>query len=299
MKSLLAFLIIFLLFAPPTNADDIADLYFSSSSNPKLSPKEQAALKLAEKWADGDTSPVAGADGSVQFLFGASQPSIVCAVLQITDIELQPGEQVNTIHIGDTARWMIEPAVTGTGSLEIQHLVVKPKDIGLETSLMVSTNRRTYHIRLKSSRNQFMPKVTFFYPDEIQAKWNMIKSHQADVVRHNSISDASIGDESPHSLADLDFGYEVSGNAQWKPTRVFNDGIRTVIQMPAQMSQTEAPSLLIVRKEGGLFTDDELVMVNYRIQNNRYLVDCLFDEAILIAGVGGNQDKIVITRNRR
>jgi type IV secretory pathway VirB9-like protein len=39
------------------------------------------------------------------------------------------------------------------------------------------------------------------------------------------------------------------------------------------MAQTEAPTLLVVRKDGGLFTDDETVMVNYRVQGDRYIVD--------------------------
>ena len=53
--------------------------------------------------------------------------------------------------------------------------------------------------------------------------------------------------------------------------------------MPATMAQGEAPTLLVVRQDGGLFTDDETVMVNYRVQGNRYIVDAVFDKAILIA----------------
>ena len=68
--------------------------------------------------------------------------------------------------------------------------------------------------------------------------------------------------------------------------------------MPAAMQQTESPSLLVVRKDGGLFTDAETVMVNYRVQGDRYIVDSVFEKAILIAGVGGNQDRVTITRRK-
>jgi type IV secretory pathway VirB9-like protein len=54
-------------------------------------------------------------NGSIRFLYGAQQPSIVCAVLQVCDVALQPGEQVNSINLGDTARWTVEPAITGSG----------------------------------------------------------------------------------------------------------------------------------------------------------------------------------------
>ena len=68
--------------------------------------------------------------------------------------------------------------------------------------------------------------------------------------------------------------------------------------MPTAMSQTEAPTLLVVRKDGGLFTDDETVMVNYRVQGDRYIVDTIFDKAILIAGVGSSQDKVTIVKGK-
>ena len=96
----------------------------------------------------------------------------------------------------------------------------------------------------------------------------------------------------------MNFKYAIDGAVAWKPVRVYNDGVRTVIQMPAAMAQTEAPALLVVRKEGGLFTDDETVQVNYRVQGDRYIVDTVFDKAILIAGVGHGQDRVTITKEK-
>ena len=114
-------------------------LYFGGE-NPVLTPSEERALKIAREWqakAATQLTPVPGPDGAIQFLYGAVQPSIVCAVMQVTDIELQAGEQINNINIGDSARWLVEPAVTGAGVAEVQHIVIKPMDVGLETSLMV------------------------------------------------------------------------------------------------------------------------------------------------------------------
>jgi type IV secretion system protein VirB9 len=88
----------------------------------------------------------------------------------------------------------------------------------------------------------------------------------------------------------------VSGKASWKPVRVYNDGAKTIIEMPRSMNETEAPTLLALRDSGTPFRKDEQVMVNYRLQGNRYVVDTLFDKAILIAGVGAAQKKIVIER---
>ncbi|SHM14325.1 type IV secretion system protein VirB9 [Nitrosospira sp. Nsp11] len=270
-------------------------LYFTNPEL-KLTPHEREALALVKKWKAGNSTqgvkPVAGADGTIRFLFGATQPSIVCAVLQVCDVELQPGETVNGIHLGDE-RWTVEPAITGSGPNEVQHLIIKPTDTGLETSLVVTTNRRTYHLRLRSHRTEFMPRVAFIYPQDAMAKWDEIKKN--DAKNHSRQILPGTGEY----LGDLNFDYTIDGaNAAWKPLRVYNDGVKTIIQMPATMSQSEAPILLVVRKDGGLFTDEESVQVNYRLQGNRYIVDSIFDKAILVAGVGSSQDRVTIQRGK-
>lgn len=272
----------------------IESLYFDSTQDPKLTQNEKIALELVREWSADSTKavkPTIGADGSIQFLFGASQPGIICAVTHITDVQLEPGERVNSLHYGDTARWIIEPAITGFGGTEVQHLIIKPKDVGLETSLVVTTDRRTYHMRLKSTQKQYMTKVSFIYPDNIMAKWDTLKAKSVARIQRDTIP------ETNEYIGKLDFEYDIDGQAKWKPLRVYNDGKKTIIQMPQTMKQAEAPSLLVVQKEGGLFSDPVTVMVNYRIHKSRYIIDRIFDKAILIVGVGGDQEKITITRD--
>jgi type IV secretion system protein VirB9 len=274
-------------------ADTPADAYFSKQ-NPKLTPQEKAAVAIAQKWQAASPTgmkPVAGPDGSVRFVYGAQQINVVCAVLQICDIELQPGEQVNNLHVGDP-RFTVEPAISGVGAGEVQHLIIKPLDVGLETSLVVTTNRRTYHIRLRSHRTEFMPRVGFTYTEDAVAKWDAIRTREVKEKQERTIP------KTGEYLGDLNFAYEVTGSAAWKPVRVYNNGTKTIIQMPSAMVQTEAPTLLVVRKDGGLFTDDETVMVNYRVQGDRYIVDTIFDKAILIAGVGSSQDRVTIVKGK-
>lgn len=301
MKKPLSLIVLCLLtgFMLPVSAstDAISEAYFTND-NPELTPQERAALALAKRWQANSATgakPVAGPDGSIRFLFGSQQPSIVCAVLQVCDIELQSGEQVNSIHLGDQARWLIEPAVTGQGVAEVQHLIVKPLDVGLETSLVVTTNRRTYHMRLRSHRREFMPRVSFTYPEDAMAKWDEIKKRESHAME---IRNSRTMPQTGEYLGDLDFAYKVSGSAAWKPVRVYNDGQKTIIQMPSIMAQTEAPTLLLLRKEGGWFSKDETDIINYRLQGDRYVVDAVFDEAVLIAGVGSNQNRVTITRGK-
>ena len=277
-------------------ADDLADMYFSTNKNPKLTAQEKSAIAIAEKWkaasAQG-TPPATGTNGSINFIYGAQQPSIVCAVLQVCDVALQVGEQVNSIDLGDTARWTINPAIEGSGPTEVQHIIIKPMDVGLETSLVVTTNRRTYHFQLRSHRTQYMPKVAFTYPEDAMAKWEAIKHRETKERQEKTIP------KTGEYLGDLSFDYNIeSDGVAWTPVRVYHDNQKTIIQMPEAMAQTEAPTLLVVRKDGGLFSDDETVMVNYRVQGDRYIVDTLFDKAIMIAGVGSTQDIVTITRGK-
>lgn len=53
---------------------------------------------------------------------------------------------------------------------------------------------------------------------------------------------------------------------------------------------------MVVRKDGGVFSSAETVLVNYRLQADRYIVDAVFDKAVLIVGVGSNQDRVTISR---
>lgn len=279
--------------ARPAAPQDVADQYFSKNA-PKLTEQEKAALAVAQKWQATSATGMkafAGPDGMVRFVFGAQQISVVCAVLKACDIELQPGEQLNNLNGGDP-RYIVEPAVSGAGPTEVLHLILKPQDVGLDTNLIVTTNRRAYHINMRSSRTDYMARVGFIYPEDAQAKWDALKTREVKLRQDQTIP------QTKESINDLSFAYEVKGSAPWKPVRVYNDGVKTIIQMPATMGQTEAPTLLVVRKEGGLFSDDETVTVNYRVQGDRYIVDSVFQKAILIAGVGSSQDRVTITKEK-
>lgn len=244
-----------------------------------LTPQERESLRIAQQWQQHNKVTVQGRDGAIRFLYGATQPSIICAVMQITDIELEAGEVINSLHLGDTARWMVEPAITGTAGAEVQHIVVKPMDAGLETSLMVTTNKRTYHMRLVSQQKQYMARVAFIYPEVAIARFEKQKAYEeATRIKHTI-------PETGENIEQLDFNYAMQGNGI-KPLRVYNDGVRTIIQIP---HVEEAPTLLVLR-------EGEEVLTNYRLQGDRYIVDSLFDKAMLIAGVGSKQKKTIITR---
>lgn len=274
--------------------DKPEDKYFSQVRQ-DLTPQERQALNIAQRWQSGSAvgmRALAGPAGAVQYVYGVQEPSVVCAVLQVCDVALQPGEVVNPngVQLGDTSRWSAEPAISGSGDNQVEHIIIKPFDVGLVTSLVVATDRRSYHIKLVSSRNEYMPLVNFSYPEEQQAKWRAVRAKAEKKREEQTIT------QTAEYLGDLDFNYTLEGEARWKPVRVYNNKEKTIIEMGAEMSQTEAPVLLVLRESG---SDDDTVMVNYRIQKGRYIVDAVFDRAILVAGVGDTQDRVTITRGSK
>ena len=304
---LLAFLPVLALALP---AEGVPEPFFNPE-NPSLSPQEKAGLAIGQHWRTASATgikPVAGGDGSVQFLFGATQPSVVCAVLQVCDIELQPGEIISNFNAGDQVRWRIEPARSGSPQGEIEHVMLKPLDVGLRTSLIITTDRRTYYLQLVSHRTEYMPRVSFAYPDDVHQQWAAFKATDRERLTRRIGGDVeSEGARSPESASNsayldrLDFNYRIEGEASWKPVRVFNDGRKTILQLPETLTQTEAPSLLVLRGEDSLWPwgeKAEEVMVNYRVQGNRYVVDSIPERMLLIAGAGDHQTKVTITKGQ-
>ncbi|MCX6131517.1 MAG: P-type conjugative transfer protein TrbG, partial [Proteobacteria bacterium] len=159
----------------------------------------------------------------------------------------------------------------------------KPFEANLSTTLIITTSRRTYHIKLVSSNKNWTPRVGFTYPDDIDRQWQLYNAQTVANAEKKTIP------ETRENIDALSFEYELSGKAPWRPVRVYNDGVKTYIQMPSAMTQTEAPALLVVGSDG------EKQIVNYRLKKDRFIVDQIFSEAILIAGVGSSQDKVVIT----
>ena len=129
-----------------------------SAETAALSPKEIEALRLASEFSDRPIKPIQTTGGKVVYMFGSTMPTIIGAPMEISDIELEPGEQVNEILVGDSARWLVE---SGSSAGGIVHIFAKPLEAGLKTSLVVTTNKRTYHLKLISQQAGHTPYVGF------------------------------------------------------------------------------------------------------------------------------------------
>lgn len=91
------------------------------------------------------------------------------------------------------------------------------------------------------------------------------------------------------SISQLDFAYTLDGKASWRPEQIYSDGRQTYIRLPSSVRNTEMPVLLVRR-------DKAEVLTNYRVKDTTLVVDEVFTEAVLLAGVGKQQQRVIIKK---
>jgi type IV secretion system protein TrbG len=201
---------------------------------------------------------------------------IYAAPGQITDIALEPGEQLigsGPVAAGDTVRWVVGDTESGTGETRRIHVMVKPTRAAIETNLILNTDRRTYLIELRAREKPYMPSVSWFYPEDRAA-------------RDRALSPKPFIPD----LAQRRYRYRLEGdNPPWRPVNAYDDGRKVYIEFSPGIGQGEMPPLFAINSDG------KTALVNYRAFGNILIVDRLFAAAELRLG-GEDQQKVRIIR---
>jgi type IV secretion system protein VirB9 len=212
------------------------------------------------------------AEGALYRLYAAPE--------RVTDIILQPGEKVTAVAAGDTERWTVGDTASGSGTGRRVHILVKPFAAGLSTNLVITTDRRAYHLHMESTRSTAMAAIRWAYP---QDELLLLQQASDEAERTRPVARGL-------AVQDLDFAYMIEGDdPPWRPLRAFDDGRQVFIEFPESIATAEAPPLFVLGAEG----DAELV--NYRVAGRYYVVDRLFMAAELRLG-GRDQQVVRIVR---
>lgn len=192
----------------------------------------------------------------------------------VTDIALQLGETLVAVASGDTARWVIGDTTSGSGDGKQTHVLVKPVSAGLLTNLVITTDRRAYHLRLTSTPATALSSLRWTYPqDELLAVRRKAEAAQAAAPVATGLA-----------IEQLHFNYAISGDRpSWRPLRVFDDGTRTYVEFAASLANGDAPPLFVVGPDG------KVELVNYRLRDRFYVVDGIFDAVELRLGLKKQQ----------
>jgi Conjugal transfer protein len=102
-----------------------------------------------------------------------------------------------------------------------------------------------------------------------------------------------LGDQEIHpaiAIAEQCYFELAATSAALTPKLLLKTAVHVYLQMPGAMRVTEAPALLVQTKSG------DTVLVNYRLRQHYYVVDKLFDTAVLVVGVGTHQERVTVRR---
>ncbi len=257
-----------------------------------LAQDDPELAEAVRQFQETGRAPIVRRPGFVRFPYGERQPILYCKPLRVCDIQLQAGEGVLNIALGDSERWIASKMESGPADGREPHVIVKPTEFDISTNLVITTDRRVYHLGLISTQEEkggYFRSVRFYYPQETVQRWSDAAGAAREGVRKEREREvARLPLVNPEGL---NFAYQIEGDrVPWRPVQAFDDGTRVFIQMPGAMGATEAPALF-VRSAG-----EDQALVNYRLRGRYFVVDKLFSQAVLVLGVGGNQKRITVTR---
>jgi type IV secretion system protein TrbG len=269
-----------------------------------LTGPEAQALRIAHT-AQTESVPGVGEHGRVVYTFGEGIPSVITAPEQLSEIELEPGEQIQLdtkglpmLDLGDWHHWTVTPRLIGSGEHAQAFLIVKPEFSGQETTLTVPTDKRIYYIRLVSEPHDFLPQVAFRYPEEEQRRklQSFAAAQQAQHKGSKETQESKRWEALDTIRAAKSTAYDVVLNkaarkhaTYLRPAKVYDDGIHTFIQLAEAARYRDLPVLRLTGYAGPNapnwhFSDKDLT----------YTIDCLTDRIELLSGVGRHQFRVTI-----
>lgn len=247
---------------------------------------DPAVMKAYEQFVKEGVAKTIHTKGFDTFAYDAHfQPIVECAPLHLCTVQLEHGEQINDINIGDSADWLVNTSLIGSPKEGSYQINIKPKLANIATEMVIATNKRTYNIGLVSKKAAKTHVIAFYYPRE-----TLYKSLHMAQTFHPLLSPTP-GNNTVVDVNQLHFNYSLEGDKpSWCPRQVFDDGHKTFIQMPAITEQTDLPVLYINQ-------DNQKQLVNYRYRRPYFVVDGLFEHAYLLTGTGHHQKRVIINNH--
>lgn len=302
--------------AQPTATQQWADLV-AAPPQAKMSFKTKKAAEdaLTAAYEAGKISslpPIAGDDGAILYPYGQSWPTVVCSPLHVCVVQLGKGDKPSQVVLGQPGMWQMTQAMAGDTPL----LALAPRFKGLHTNLMITaTSRqgepRVYYINLVSDDSKYVPKVGFYFPGDISTAWQQqaqaVQAAQAQAAQAAAAAKARADAQTVAALpaltaAALDFHWTStceSKNSSWfsrapscdsiKPTRVFDDGVHTYLQMPANLSNTTGLPTIMASNTAG-----KPAILNFRFKDGYYVIDGVPEKILLVAGNGDGSDQKMV-----
>lgn len=164
-------------------------------------------------------------------------------------IEFEADEKIQTVSIGDSMAWMVNPSGN--------RIFLKPIEQNALTNMTVITDKRTYLFELhaaetKDIRDKNMVfSYRFIYPQS-----------DASALDYSQLEDIPDFEKEPGKY---NFNYSIRGSSVVEPIRIFDDGEFTYFEF--RDKNAEIPAFFRVDTKG----DEELI--NFRKRGNYIVVE--------------------------
>ncbi len=166
-----------------------------------------------------------------------------------SSIEFAEGENIQTVSIGDSIAWLIDPSGN--------RLFIKPIEQDATTNMTVITDKRIYHFELHARETENIRDTSmifvmrFAYPDDDYnavefANLEPIPDIQAEPEKYN-------------------FKYSIQGSDMISPIRIFDDGNFTYMEF--RDKNAEVPAIFHVDAQGNE------AIVNFRTRGDYIVVE--------------------------
>lgn len=193
----------------------------------------------------------------------------------VTHIQFAPDETIQSVAAGDTVSWEFTP------TRNRRNLFVKPRYENQETSLTVLTDKRSYQFVLRSTGEgrKWYQRVSWLYASDLVLTMEGTPDADgagAEPTRPAASAPAGASGGLTVAPETLRFGYEIHGDAPFRPRVVFDDGRFTYFQLPPALQ--ELPALFAVVDE------QEYSLVNFEVKGDYLVAQRLLPAAVLKLG---------------
>lgn len=215
--------------------------------------------------------------------FGTAAPDLECETLRVCAVELETGERVVKTYLGDAERWKVDVQLSQEGGVK-PLVVLKPTECGIETNLIVSTDRRIYDVLVRSRSCGSPGEGLKLGPRRLRFEYGGFSQAWNDKGQPGG-STASPEAVKPQNL---NFRYSWTGGRRApRPKLVYDDGQRIYVRM--EKVPEKAPAVFRRGTEG-------LELVPFRLEGSVYVIEAMPEEFVLVGGPHEKRDRMIIRR---
>lgn len=230
-------------------------------------------------WAQIEADPLPGDPKLVEFRYDPNNSfRVFTRPLASTHILLEADERIKQLALGDTSSWV--------WAHRDNNLFIKPKYPNISTPATLITNKRDYQFLFRSTaeNGRWYQRVSFGDPSKLAIDANEEDRNELAAAAGEAKRSASTGGTGQLTRPEqLNFNYEVDGDASIKPVSIYDDGLTTYLVL-----RTDQDIPAVFRTVNG-----EIELVEFSVRSNAIVVPRVLEGGLLRLG---NQEARFVNR---